>query len=86
MSISQRTELARAQFEMNRPAGQRAGKMFLGMEEQRELLELAVDDLCRDRDDPKLRGLFRGTGDARVEFRGLKVYQVDDQTYLEVAP
>ena len=78
-TISYKVELSRQICAAGRG---RASKLLLGLEEQRQLIEEA--ESWGFYTNP--RTMFSKTGDARVEYRGLKVYPVDDEKYCEVAP
>lgn len=81
VKLGQKVELSRIAFESTRPSEDEATKLLLGKSEQAELIAEAES-----------WGFFKsaarmleGTGDDRIEYCGLKVYLVDDESYCEVA-
>lgn len=81
LKLGQKVELSRIQFESARASEDKATKLLLGKSEQAELIVEAESwgffkSAAR---------MLKGTGDARVEYRGLKVYSVDDDSFCEVA-
>ena len=82
MNLPTKVEQARQHHNTGQPNEKRAGKVLLGKAERAELIEIAKEwGFFKSTEK-----MLRATGDARVEYCGLKVYLVDDDSYCEVAP
>lgn len=81
-TLTHKVELARANYDMRQPSEKRASKLLIGKEEQAELIALAEEWGYFI----KPHQMLEKAGEKRVEFHGLKVYKVDDESYCEVAP
>jgi hypothetical protein len=80
--LNRRVELARQLWDTSSRSDRKATKLLLGKIEQAELIKMAEEDGYFH----KPSRMLEKSDDARVEFRGLKVYSVDDESYVEVAP
>ena len=77
-ALTNQIEAARLKYDGSRPMEERCRKVLLGKSQIRELGLIAIEAGVGYVD-------FTLVGAARMEFRGLAVYPVDDASYCEVA-